>query len=136
MGVLESSEFLANECGSQDIFYAFAGLSILYKLILHAVALVLAFLTKNIKVDVLNDYRYNSTIILVSTVLMVWIIMHYIVQYSKTWFEITWAVIVFLLATIYLGLTFIPKVCHLHKNRRMNFLIKQYDKNKRCLCFR
>ena len=62
---------------------------------------------------------------------MEWIIMHFLVQYSPAWFEITWAAIVFLLTSIYLGLAFIPKftIKFLDKNGRMNFLIKQHDKN-------
>ena len=86
-------------------------LTIMYKLVLHAVGLVLAFLTRKIQVDVLNDYRYNSAIIISSTFLMLAVFISYLLLGGyKTQGAIMWAILVFLFISVYLGLTFIPKV--------------------------
>ena len=90
-------------------------ITILYKLVLHAVGLVLAFLTRNIKVDVLNDYRYNSAIIIASSLLIIAVcftippLSDYI-----NWNDTVWAILAFLLISVNLGLTFIPKVGSVH----------------------
>ena len=98
-------------CGRGIYFSLIVAISILYKLILHAVALVLAFFTRNIKVDVLNDYRYNTAIIIASSLLMlaVCFTLPPLSDY-KNWFTAVWAIEVFLVNMMYLGLTFIPKV--------------------------
>ena len=99
-------------CGKTIYFPLYIGLTIIYKLILHAVALVLAFLTRNIKVDVLNDYRYNTVIIVISSLLLVAVCIAIPPLFDFiNWFDIVWASIVFLIISVYLGLTFVPKVC-------------------------
>ena len=103
--------YYAFQCDSNVYFNIFVMLTIIYKLVLHAVALVMAFLTRNIKVDVLNDYRYNTAIIIASSLLfLAVIIMTLLLSGYKTRFELTWAIIVFILTSAYLGLTFVPKV--------------------------
>ena len=83
----------------------------MYKLVLHAVGLVLAFLTRNIKLDVLNDYHYNSAIIVSSSLLLLAVcITTVLLSGYKMRTEIVWAILVFVIISVYLGLTFIPKV--------------------------
>ena len=84
----------------------------LYKFVLHAVGLVLAFHTRNIKVDVLNDYRYNTAIIIASSLLIV--NGGLLSLNGILWSGIPLAVTVFLIISLYLGLTFLPKVCNYH----------------------
>ena len=110
MGVLENYYVI----GTRNVIYfgLFVTLTIVYKMGLYAVALVLAFLTRNIKVDALNDYRYNVAIIVsTSLVLMVVCISLPPLYVYINWFDLVWGVLSFLLTSIYLGLTFIPKVC-------------------------
>ena len=101
-------------CGGYATFYvnALAALAYLYKFVLHAVGLVLAFHTRNIKVDVLNDYRYNAAIIIASSLLIVFVGL--LLIDGQLWSGIPLAVITFLIISLYLGLTFLPKVCNDH----------------------
>ena len=108
-GILEN--YYVVPCGNQIYFYVFLALTIIYKLALHVVGLVLAFLTRNIKVDVLNDYRYNTAIIIASSMLLVVIcfILPPLFKYIDV-YDLVWGILTFLFISIYLGLTFIPKV--------------------------
>ena len=110
MGVLENYYVIGT---TEGIYYQlFVILTIIYKFGLYAVGLVLAFLTRNIKVDVLNDYRYNSAIIITSSLLLVITCLALPPLYEYiNWFDLVWAILSFLLTSVYLGLTFIPKVC-------------------------
>ena len=98
-------------CAADTSIYdrARVAFTFLYKFVLHAVGLVLAFQTRNIKVNVLNDYRYNTAIIIASTLLIVAVGL--LMVDDLTWSGIPLAVILFLIITLYLGLTFLPKVC-------------------------
>ena len=100
------------QCDNTIYYTIFVMLTIGYKLVLHAVGLVLAFLTRNIKVDVLNDYRYNSAIIIASSILLLSVCINtFLIRGFRNRSKIVWAILVFLNISVYLGLTFIPKVC-------------------------
>ena len=103
--------FYVVDCGKGIYFPLIVVISIAYKLILHAVALVLAFLTRKIKVDILNDYRYNTAIIIASSFVML-VVCFTLPPLSEyiNWFTAVWAIEVFLINMLYLGLTFVPKV--------------------------
>ena len=112
MGVLEIYFYI----GPRDILFyrLYLVATITFKLVLHAVGLVLAFLTRNIKVDILNDYRYNVAIIIASSIFMVVICIALpTLSIFVDVFNLVWGVLVLLVTFIYLGLTFIPKVCKL-----------------------
>ena len=99
-------------CGNTIYFHIFIATTILYKLVLHAIGLVLTFYTRNVEVDVLNDYRYNTAIITVSSLLFLAVCLTVPLLFDYiNWDDAVWAVNVFLLISVYLGLTFIPKVC-------------------------
>ena len=108
-GILENYYIIG--CGKSIYFPLLLAISIIYKMILHAVGLVLAFLTRNIKVDILNDYRYNTAIIIASSLLLlaVSITLPPLADYIN-WYSSVWSIEVFLINSVYLGLTFIPKV--------------------------
>ena len=101
-------------CGNSIYYLVLVALTITYKMVLHAVALVLAFFTRNIKVDVLNDYRYNTAIIIGSTFLLlaVCFTLPPLFDYIN-WHDVVWSIEVFLFISLYLGLTFIPKVVNM-----------------------
>ena len=98
-------------CGKTIYFPLLLALSITYKMILHAVGLVLAFLTRNIKVDILNDYHYNTAIIITSSLLLiaVSVTLPPLFDYVN-WYDAVWDILVFLGISVYLGFTFVPKV--------------------------
>ena len=98
-------------CRPTIYYYTFVLFTIIYKLVLHAVALVLAFLTRNVKVDILNDYHYNTAIIVALSLLLLAVILNtLLLRGFLIRFDIAWAVIVFLMNSFNLGLTFVPKV--------------------------
>ena len=83
-----------------------------YKFVLHAVALVLACLIRKVKVTVLNDSQetvaiiYGSTLLLVVATLVIMIL-----SQSSNSYNIMWSILVFSVSLIHIGLTFLPKVC-------------------------
>ena len=108
-GVLENKyTFL---CGNSTFLQADLVLSIIvYRGGLHIFGLVLAFLTWNIKVDFRNEYHYNAAIIVSSSALfLTWFSPILLVDYP-TLLGFIAAFNYFLASTLYLGLTFIPKV--------------------------
>ena len=68
-GVVQN--FFSINCGLSIFFPIFVGIAIAYKLILHILGLVLAYLIRKVKVDVLNDSRETLAIIYSSTVLLI-----------------------------------------------------------------
>ena len=109
-GVLNT--FFELRCNQSVFFLIYIGLALSYKLILHVIALVLACQIRNVKVDVLNDSRETVAIIYASTFLLVLTCL--ILAVLSRSFEhttIMWSILVFFVATIYIGITFIPKVC-------------------------
>ena len=114
-GVLEIYYVIG--CGKSIYYPVLVALSATYKLVLHAVALVLAFFTRNIKVDVLNDYRYNTAIIIGSTFLLLAVCSTQLPLFDYiNWYDAVWSIEVFLFISLYLGLTFIPKVVNMAKH--------------------
>ena len=97
-------------CGNSFYFTIYLVLTIAYKFILHGVGLVLAFLTRNIQIDVLNDYHYNTIIIIISSILLLAIFPQIILIDYPFVLEIIRGLIIFVANTAYLGLTFVPKV--------------------------
>lgn len=98
-------------CNQSYLYPYFISLTISYKLILHAVALVLACLIRKLKVDALNDSRETAAIIYASSVLLLLLcVAQFTVSHSYVLIHITLALLVSVLAMIHLGLTFIPKV--------------------------
>ena len=86
-------------------------LAILYKFILHVIALVLALLIRNIKMEALNDSRETVVIIYASTVLLLigCLVLATLYQ-SASIITIVWSIVVFSVAMVHLALTFVPKV--------------------------
>ena len=108
----------AFRCGGDTAFYVTALdiLTFLYKFVLQAVGLVLAFHTRSIKVDVLNDYRYNAAIIIASSLLALYlaVVLFFADGLHVLWSGIPLAAVIFLIIALYLVLTFLPKVCNDH----------------------
>ena len=86
----------------------------IYLLTLQIISIVLAVQTRNVKIKVLNDYKYVSTLIYITSV--VWFLLG-ILTFFLPWdavsvTEMIFSVCILIITTAFLSLTFIPKVCH------------------------
>ena len=95
---------------SSIYFYIYFSFAIIYKVVIHVMGLVLAFLTRKVKLDALNDSRYSSAIIYCSCVfLFVASVLVFLVE-DNNLYAILWTFLTFVEVCTFLGLTFIPKV--------------------------
>ena len=85
-------------------------LALAYKVIIHIIGLVLAFLTRKVKVDPLNDSRYSAAIIYCSCVMLVLAVIVVFALSGVNVYAGVWSSFVFAEVCVFLGLTFIPKV--------------------------
>ena len=98
-------------CGTSIYFTLFLVVTVLFKIVLHIIGLVLAFLTRNVEVDALNDAKYSATIIYFSTVMLILIvIINPTVANNPNLDDAVWTILCFMMIFMFLGLTFIPKV--------------------------
>ena len=102
-----------NRCDDTIYFMVFIGLSLAYKLILHAVALVLACLIRKVHIEVLNDSRETRSLIYVLTAtLVVYFTVLYTLYDNRSLVETARAIVIFMGSMTILGLIFVPKVYH------------------------
>ena len=99
-------------CGLSSTFIIYFSLAIGYKIIIHVIGLVLAFITRKVKIDPLNDSRYSAAIIYSSCVMLFLAIIVVSVAYPSRMnvYAGIWTTVVFVEACVFLGPTFIPKV--------------------------
>ena len=97
-------------CGLSSIYIVYFSLALAYKVIIHIIGLVLAFLTRKVKVDPLNDSRYSAAIIYCSCVMLVLAIIVVFALSGVNVYAGVWTSLVLVEVCIFLGLTFIPKV--------------------------
>lgn len=122
--IVQSQDVLEEEyiyfCGATIIFSVFTAISSLYKIILHGVGLFLAFKTRKVEIDVLNDYKYIVAIICCSTIILVLISITILFVQDTSLSTLLWNCMVSSIGWVYLGFTFIPKascrVCVLEMN--------------------
>ena len=99
--------------------YVHVSTVIYHGVILHGTGLVLAFLTWNIKSDALNDYHYNTAIIAVTSAFGAFFMLPQVLLINDypTLLDFYGEFNAFSLSTLFLGLTFIPKVgMHINQN--------------------
>ena len=99
-------------CGRSFTNFIYFYLALVYKVVIHVVGLVLAFLTRKVKVDPLNDSRYASIIIYCSCFLIVLVVVAPFVLPSEIVHYVVLKSLVFVGQCVFLGLTFVPKVRH------------------------
>ena len=100
-------------CDSSSLYYLiYLGFVIIYKVIIHVMGLVLAFLTRKVKIDPLKDSKYSAAIIYCSTVLLALgvVIIIFLATDEIIIYSGVWTTLVFVEVCVFLGLTFIPKV--------------------------
>lgn len=98
-------------CGNTStLFFVYISLTYAFKLIIHIVGLILAFLTRKVKIDPLNDSRYSAILIYISFgLLVVSVIIVFLVVENNTYAGV-WTTFVLAEVCVFLGLNFIPKV--------------------------
>lgn len=92
-------------------YYAWLGLTIVFKLAIHIAGAVIAVLIRKVEVDPLNDSKYTAAVIYLSCVALTLIVILVLATglYINI-YAVVWPTFVALVTTVMLGLTFIPKV--------------------------
>ena len=99
-------------CGLSTIYTIYFSLALVYKVVIHIIGLVLAFLTRKVKVDPLNDSRYSAIIIYCSCFMLVLAVVVVFALSGVNVYAGVWTSLVLVEVCVFLGLTFIPKVKH------------------------
>ena len=97
-------------CGFSTVFIIYFSLGLAYKVIIHVIGLVLAFLTRKVKIDTLNDSKSSAAIIYSSCLMLILATVVVFVLTGVNAYAIVWTTLVFAEVCVFLGLTFIPKV--------------------------
>ena len=97
-------------CGLSTIFIISFSLATAYKVIIHVIGLVLAFLTRKVKIDIPNDSKYSAAIIYFSCFMLTLVAVVVFTPSGVNLFACVWTTLVFVGLCVFLGLTFIPKV--------------------------
>ena len=97
-------------CDRTFTYVLFFSLSITYKVIINVVGFVLAFFTRKVKIDSLNDYKYSTAILYCSCFLLMLAIIASFAVPGFNRMAVAWTTVVFIEVCMFLGLTFIPKV--------------------------
>lgn len=107
----EVQEFSYWSCDGDASLVVNEFFTVTYKFCLHAAAIILSFLTRNVKITGLNDYKYNVLIVyLSSAVLLVWgVTMAFLREFVNTYAFLV-PTSLFCVSTVFLVLTFVPKV--------------------------
>ena len=110
-------EYYIYTCGTTILYYdIYVVITMLYKFTLHGIGLILAFLTRKVYIDVLNDYKCTVTTVCCSTVVLFTTCLVLLVSnnLNQPTVVLTWSLGIFIFGCTYLSFTFIPKVCRYH----------------------
>ena len=84
-----------------------------YKALLQLGAIFMAFTTRKVKVKGLNDTKEIYAIIYINTVIITMLIVtEFALKNHRDAYIVLYGLAIFAQATLFLGLTFIPKVCN------------------------
>ena len=98
-------------CGNTPtLFFVYISLTYVFKLVIHVVGLILAFLTRRVKIDPLNDSRYSAILIYISFGLLIGTIIIVLLVEENNTYAGVWTTFVLAEVCVFLGLNFIPKV--------------------------
>ena len=107
-------------CGTTWYYYLWVSLTILYKFILNAAGLVLAFRNRSVPLKSLNDSTFSAIIIYVSSALLTMTVLNQAMRDNTldvNIAELMYSIFVVLMSANFLGLTFISKVRSLYSLR-------------------
>jgi hypothetical protein len=99
-------------CGNSSILYIYVSLTIAFKLVIHVTGLILAFVTRKVKIDPLNDSRYSAALIYISTLFLFGSLVIFLLVEDNNTYAAVWTTYVLAEVCVFLGLNFIPKVSH------------------------
>ena len=107
--VLENYYLIA--CNTSVFTILLIGFTVVLKIVLHIAGFILAFLTRNVEINVLNDFKSTTIIIYFATVLQfaVYIAIP-LTMSNENLVTVIWGTLVFLMVIMFLAFTFIPKV--------------------------
>ena len=113
-GVTET--YIRIQCVTNPYFITWGLCSAVYRVVLHTAAIVLSVLTRKVEVTVLNDGKYTTTAVYISTCLIValLLVVSLLGSYRNTSVSLV-ATFEFLDAMVFLSFAFIPKVSHTSK---------------------
>ena len=98
-------------CGISTYYTVWLIITVLYKLIIHFVGAVLAFVSRKAEVDPFNDAKYTAIIVYVSCVILfLTLVINLTTPSYVNIHTLSWTMLVFGGSCTILGLTFIPKV--------------------------
>ena len=101
-------------CNQTSItFITYISLSMFYKLIIHVIGLILAFMTRKVNIDPLDESRYSAILIYISSVILAVAILILFLDIETNTNAALWTTFMLIEVIVFLGLTFIPKV---HQN--------------------
>ncbi len=129
-------EFCAWECYNSMLPFFWVAMEYVYLFLLQAVAVVLAFKTRKVKIKELNDSKSVACIIYVTTIVMS--VLMIITFASDGYIIVTEALFsggIMLATAVFLGLTFIPKVWILSSTFPPSFRTIPCTHTLMCNCF-
>ena len=87
------------------------GVSFGYKILLQFVAIFMAFTTRKVNVKALNDTKENCIMIYINTIILVVLtVTEFAFRSSPTVYTAVFGLAIFLEASLFLGVVFVPKV--------------------------
>ena len=98
-------------CIQSNYYILFVIVTTVFKIFLHIIGLLLAFLTRKIKVEALNESKYTAAMVYYSSFLVIFAsIILELTKDSDNLRKPFWAFVITAVISVFLGLTFIPKV--------------------------
>ena len=99
------------DCRNSPYSTVFSALTITHKIVIHIAAVFFAFQTRKIKITVLNEYKYNVAYAYCAAfVTFIVLVATFIVAQNQTLYAFFYSSILFVGCTVFLALTFVPKV--------------------------
>lgn len=115
-------------CNTTSItFIIYISLSMFYKVIIHVIGLILAFMTRKVNIDPLDESRYSSILIYISSVILALVILFIFIDVETNTNSALWTTFMLIEVIAFLGLTFIPKV-HQNSNQCTSVISPVHNK--------
>ena len=122
-GVMEIA--VVPSCADLLVYDIWSFCTTLFKLSLDTAGLILVFLTRKVKVTILNEANYVSAIIIANFIFVIMVVtIVVVVDVSESALRLVEGILLFMATGICLGLTFVPKVYYyvLEKGALITFL--------------
>lgn len=105
------------DCRNSPYSTVFSALTITHKIVIHIATVFFAFQTRKIKITVLNEYKYNVAYAYCAAfVTFIVLVAVFIVARNQTLYAFFYSSILFVGCTVFLALTFVPKMIALKRD--------------------